>query len=410
VSYAVKALRLVKAETRVQLMEDIHKILKKSKHFSVRKVILQAISQRQSLFFQHCKEEDKLNWLLLIPKIIWEASKEKEKEICQLGAILLLKLLQCSKPIEAAQKQSLQMQFLPLFGIPTEKGTIWGPYVSLGSEFQSNMTSLLHYVEPLTEKLVKSLAICALHLGLSESSCAKLLGAVAFGARANPSLQLSFFSSLVLKGCQEKSPRSETIQRYICTSLKTSFSDYQGALALLGKFVMSNISSPSVPLLTTLLLIFDGVVTSSDFGSEDFVKSFTEIASTPLAYVLLMWAKSEVLQKQEEGGFSGGLDDMWRMVEKAGFLVPSLLKHLGAYMTDGSLSLESKVVLAETNDKVIRSHMTSTILYEMVKHNLVKCNIVQVKDELKKCLHSIEKNNRSILSYGKYVYIKDNFS
>ena len=185
------------------------------------------------MFFEYCQDKDKIKWLLLIPKIMWEASKAKDKELCVLGAMALLKLLQCANPLDSTQKEALQLQFVPIFAIPTEKRTIWGPYVSCGRHFQSCITSALHYVEPMSETLVKSLAMCALHKGLTESMCDRLLGAVTFGLGGNPSLQLSFFSSLILKGCLEKGSRADTIKEYICRSLKATFSDYQDALLLL---------------------------------------------------------------------------------------------------------------------------------------------------------------------------------
>ena len=409
ISSIVKMLKLVKKERRILVTGNLCKTFTGSENLTFQKVVIQAAFQRDQTFLEYCGEDDKLKLLLFIPKMIWEAFKLKDKETCVLGSQALLSLLQCAEPLNTAKKQSLQLQLLPSFAIPTDKHTIWGPFVSLGRSFQSHMTGILHYVGQFSEKLVKSLTLCALHSDLKEELRSKVLYAVSFGVRRDSDLYLSFLSSLFLKSCHKKSDRADTISKHVCMSLKTSFADDKDALLLLGNFIMSNISTSNanVHLLATLVVIFDEIVREKDLASEEFARDLTDTITIPVVFVLLQFGKSLVVEQDAPNVPSFYLEAVWRIMKKAPFLVPALFGHLNSYMTDGALGLSNSVQLMKTDDGAMRSYIISTLLYEMIKESLVSGTTS--RENLKACLDTLELYNAKIANYSKFMYIRDTF-
>lgn len=271
------------------------------------------------------------------------------------------------------------------------------------------MTGILHYVGQFSEKLVKSLTLCALHSDLKEELRSKVLYAVSFGVRRDSDLYLSFLSSLFLKSCHKKSDRADTISKHVCMSLKTSFADDKDALLLLGNFIMSNISTSNanVHLLATLVVIFDEIVREKDLASEEFARDLTDTITIPVVFVLLQFGKSLVVEQDAPNVPSFYLEAVWRIMKKAPFLVPALFGHLNSYMTDGALGLSNSVQLMKTDDGAMRSYIISTLLYEMIKESLVSGTTS--RENLKACLDTLELYNAKIANYSKFMYIRDTF-
>lgn len=404
-SSSVRMLRFARAAERAAMCCELCEILEGSEDLEAKRILLQAAFAEDDYLLRHCSDADRTRWLQVIPKMIWEAHKRKDWRTCDLGSRVLLKILQCTPGLGDAERDTLQLQLVPTFAIQMGKGTMWGPFVSLGRTFQSDMASILYYLSPLSDKVVKSATACALNPDVPEGACIELLYALTTSTEEGKvSSRVHFLSSLLLESCRKQTGRAETVVQYVCTCLRTTFVDRREALLSLLNRVTSTITKPSVPLLCSLVRVFGEVAQSINFEEEGSTRDLCESITSPLAFVLLKWATSEV-KEEKPNQHAARLESMWSAVRRATFLVPPLIGLFGSYMAEGSFSLRGEVQLLEAGDVVLRSCAISTVLYEMVKENLVAG---AGKGELRTCLDTIEHHNKK-MAFSKFVYLRDSF-
>uniref|UniRef100_A0A7S2T1R8 Uncharacterized protein n=1 Tax=Chloropicon primus TaxID=1764295 RepID=A0A7S2T1R8_9CHLO len=269
-----------------------------------------------------------------------------------------------------------------------------------------DLSSVLHYLAPLSEKVVKSLTLCVLNPALSENICTKLLYSVTGGAAEESAhARISVLSSLILQSCRKRSDRAETVTLYACMCLKTSFSSPCAALLSLGDSVIAGLKDANVHLLGALITVFGEVVSEVDLTAET-AQSLKDLISAPLAFVLLKWGIGDV-KGEGSSKRSTQLESMWATARKAEFLVPSLITVLSEFVTKGSLRLKNELQVLESDDNALSSCAVSTVLYEMVKENLLSRN---GKAELKSCLDNIGRHSSNMdTTFSKFVYLKESF-
>ena len=404
VSCCVRMLKWVRPETREKVAESLCALFSESKDPAVKKVLIQAAFTGQESLLDHCSPEDFVRWVFLIPKMIWEGHNAKDAETCSLGSKVLLKLVQCASALDSEQRESLQLQLLPIFAIPTGKGTIWGPYVRLDSSFQLDMTSILHYTAPISVKLQKSLAMCALNSGLDEGVCTKLLYVMTCEWKEGSADHLKSLSTLILGSCHKQSIRAETVKSHAAMTIRTRFGDTEMALITLGKEIFSDLGKPSVPMLWSLVGIFDRVLREEHFSEEGFSDACRDLVSAPATFVALKWATCEV-RNEKPNKHSPCLGAIWSVLKKAKHVLSSFVSALGDYMESGGLSLpQSGTALMETANSVERGCAITTVLYETIKKNLVYD--VAAREALRGCLRAIEASGGETSEDAKYVYLK----